>query len=146
MTILALRRYYTSSHPRDAVYGFLGLANDEIAIKIKPNCSDSPLKALTDNTIEIILNAGSLLPFSLAGLVNDSRGHRHKPSWVPNLGKLAQEVSEKATWSATVSRPAQAELLSACGKRPLVFKVVNDSTAQCSRLNIDRVVDIMYFK
>ena len=150
LSIIGLGRFYTSSNPRDAVYGFLGLTNDKIASRFKPNYHDSPLQVFRDTMIETVLGLKSLLPFGLAGLGNKSRDHFPRPTWMLDLSKLAQEDYEEVTGAATVDRLTDAKIFSACGDAPLVFNAVDDATAQCNGIYIDRIedksADVMNFK
>ena len=78
--ILALGRYYISSLPHDAVYGFLGLANDEIGGRITPDYHDSRLKVFVDAAVQIIVSAVTLLLFGVAGVRNKARVSPSRPS------------------------------------------------------------------
>ena len=98
--IAALGRGQLSSlsDPRDAIYGFLGLASDVIRDRIEPNY-DSPLaEVLNDTAIQLTLCVDSLLLFSFTSFSENIANHI--PSWVPAWQRIEKKSRTRKVWRA----------------------------------------------
>ena len=86
--LLNLSRLVFSTDPRDKVYGLLGLMNESLASRIKPDYADTVLDVNRSFTLATIEATGSLDIIRHTVPTVDST----IPSWVPNL-TVAHETS-----------------------------------------------------
>ena len=137
--IVALGRGQLSllSDPRDAIYGFLGLASAVIRDRIEPNY-DSPLaEVLNDTAIQLTLCVNSLLLFSFTSfsenIANDI------PSWMPAWRRIEKDFGTRNIWRAKMNRAQIAKLFSGSRNRVMCFNVVSTSTVRLRGVFLDYV-------
>jgi Heterokaryon incompatibility protein (HET) len=102
--IFAYGRQCQNSDLRDSIYGFLGLMDQQIASKIRPNYGSSVSNVFQDAAIQLTLCFQSLILFSLTSYLQ--RSQRSVPTWVPTWSNLNVPGSVKrmgAKASATLS-------------------------------------------
>ena len=134
--ILADGRLCYNSDARDSVYGFLGLMNEHIASKIKPDYNLSIADVFQDAATQLTICSQSLVLFSLTQYTE--RSDRWIPTWVPSWCTLTEPESREE-WGDRVIRLAHHDFFSTCGEHKLKFEIVDRDILKLSGTRLDRV-------
>ena len=121
---------------RDSIYGFLGLARQDLVDAIRPDYS-IPLKdVLLRTAVKYISCTGSLSFFSFTNW--KPKTERLVPTWVPDWPRLGPfDVSgnehttpnlEQSQWRIRGQRLAMNLEFEACATRTLSFEIINETT------------------
>ncbi|MCJ1287260.1 hypothetical protein MMC26_006608 [Xylographa opegraphella] len=134
--IMAHGRLCQNADERDSVYGFLGLMNDNIASRIKPDYNMSVGNVFQDAATQLTRCSQSLILFSLTQYI--AKESRSTPTWIPSWNALSgPEVLEE--WSNRSRRLIQHDHFSSCAEHNLKFEVVNKIISKLFGAQFDRV-------
>lgn len=134
---------------RDSIYGFLGLAQEDLADAIKPDYGIPLAEVLQRTAVKHISCTGSLSFLSFTTL--KSKNERLVPSWVPEwprLGPLAQSGSNHAQYLKRFqwhNRNARFEAIrdfKACATRALSFNSTDETTVMLNGNCSGEVTDV----
>ena len=137
--IMAQGRLCQNSDERDSVYGFLGLMNDNIASRIKPDYKMSICDVFQDAATQLTLCSQSLILFSLTRYM--AKESRSTPTWVPSWNALSGlEALEE--WSNRSRRLIQHDYFSSCAEHNMKFEVVEKNISKLFGTRFDHVRSI----
>ena len=137
IVILALNRQSHRFDERDAVYGLLGLMNNDIASNIIPDYNTSAADIFQDVTVQLTLCSQSLILFSLTQY--KTKQDRGFPTWVPSWHTLSG-CEDADEWGMRSYRLAQQAYYCACAEYKIKFEIVDKKTARLLGARLDCIV------
>ncbi|MCJ1436819.1 hypothetical protein MMC27_006201 [Xylographa pallens] len=137
--VIAHGRLCHNSNERDSVYGFLGLMNDNIASRIKPDYNMSVADVFQDAATQVTLCSQSLILFSLTQYM--AKENRWTPTWVPSWNALSG-LESLEEWSNRSRRLVQHDYFSSCAGHNMQFEVVNYSILKLFGSRLDHVASM----
>ncbi|MCJ1378901.1 hypothetical protein MMC17_002000 [Xylographa soralifera] len=135
--IMAQGRLCHNSDERDSVYGFLGLINNKIASRIKPDYNMSVADVFQDAATQLTFCSQSLILFSLTRYM--TKETRSTPTWVPNWNAL-RGLESLEEWSNRTLRLVQHDYFSSCAEHKMKFEVVNKNVLKLFGIRFDHII------
>ncbi|KAK0509247.1 hypothetical protein JMJ35_008618 [Cladonia borealis] len=134
--ILAQGCYKDCSDLRDSIYGFLGLAKEDVVDAIKPDYGIPLEDVLRCTAVTHITCTRSLSFFSFSTL--KSKDTRLGPTWVPEWPRLgpfqlrerygSAQNQKRTVWDHRVNRFESILDFKACATRSMSFDLINETT------------------
>ena len=120
---------------RDAIYGFLGLAREDLVDAIRPDYNVPPNQVLQHTTVKHISATRSLSFFRFTTW--KSRNQRLVPTWVPDWPRLgpfglsdleSRQNLKRSQWRNRILRFETISDFAVCATRTLSFNTIGETT------------------
>ena len=147
--ILARGCFKNCTNPRDSIYGFLGLAQEDVVDAIKPDYGISLKEVLQRTAVKHIICTGSLSFFPFTTW--KTKDKRLLPTWVPDWPRLgpfdlsnvgSPQNMKREQWRCRIRRFETITKFKACATRSLTFDPVDETTVMLNGNCSGEVTDV----
>ena len=134
---------------RDSIYGFLGLARQDLVDAIRPDYSIPLKEVLRRTAVKHISCTGSLSFFSFTNW--KTKTERLVPTWVPDWPRLgpfdvrdqgSTQMVKRRQWRHRIVRFRTSSVFKACATRTLSFDIIDETTLMLSGRCLGQVTHV----